>query len=374
MSALLVLVGCDNTPKLTIKGHISGVDSDTLTLKKLQSNGMIVIEKQTLKSDGSFKFKIDKEEFPQFYFLRVEDGPHLVVIRDSSDVISVEAKTARFNDLNIVGSDVSERIEVMNKRVSLLRSEFVKYSDGLPTMDASAKEEAISHLLTHMDEVKEFIGKEIFKDPSSYYAYYALYQRLSDEYQLFSPYDEDDYTYFATVATSFDLHHKDDPRTKALYDMVSSALAQKRKAKLAKMIEDAPATLPDIVMDDVKGNERKLSDLRGKIVILNFWASKSQESRLLNVELKKLYKQYKSKGLDVFQVSADKSKILWEDAIINDKLPWTNVCDFKEGNSSPLVTYNVRGVPTTYLISRTGEMIGKYNTLAELEKAIKAAL
>lgn len=374
MSALLALVGCDTTPKLTIEGQISGVTGDTLILKQLLNTGMVVVEKQALKANGSFKFKVDKQIDPQFYFLRVGEGPHLVVIRDSSDVIHVEAQSARFKAVNIEGSTLSQRIDVMNKRVSILRAEFNKYSQDVSTMSDAATKEAEEQLLAHIDEVKEFVGKEIFVDPSSYYAYYALYQRLSPDYLLFSPYNEDDYTYYAAVATSFDLRHHDDPRTTALYDLVKSVLAQKRTAKLAQMIDAAPAVLPDIVMNDLNGKERKLSDLQGKLVILNYWASKSQDSRKLNVDLKVLYKKYKSKGLAVYQISADKSKLLWEDAIIADKLPWVNVCDFKEGASSPFTTYNIKHVPTTFLVNRKGEMIGKYNTPAELEKAIKAAL
>ena len=124
-------------------------------------------------------------------------------------------------------------------------------------------------------------------------------------------------------------------------------------------------------MNDLDGVERKLSDFNDKVVILNFWASKSVLSRDLNPELLALYDKYKNKGLTVFQVSADKSKILWEEAIEQDQLPWTNVCDFEEGASRPFMVYNIKQLPTTFLLDRGSKMVGKYNSPSELEAAIK---
>lgn len=374
LSALLLLIGCDNTEKLTVKGKISGAAGDTLSITQLVNNVLTVVDKQPLNASGSFKFQLPVSEYPPYYFLQLEDGSRVVVMRDSSNVIEVTATAPNFAELAIQGSEVSVIINETTSRVDQLRADYTKYLRDVSEMSEEDAAVAKELLLDKIQEVKEHIGAQIFKTPFSYYSYYALYQRLSDDALLFSPYSDEDYKYFASTATAYDLMHKGDPRTTALYEMVEGVLKERRVAKLQQMVTEAPAGIPDIVMNDVKGKEKKLSDLKGKVVILNFWGSKSQECRMWNREFKRLYGQYKRKGLDVFQVSADKSKILWEDAIIQDGLTWTNVCDFEEGASHALRIYNVRVVPTTFLISREGEIIGKYEDPTKLEEAIKKAL
>ena len=374
LGALLALVGCQSSDKLTVSGSVAESDGDTLTLKHLVNNELTVVATKVLKGSGNFKFSIKKEVFPEYYFLQVNNGSQLVVIRDSSDVIRVSAESANLKEASIEGSTVSVRIQEMMQKVNKLRADYLKLKKDVVGADTETQEQLSGAFMVEYDAVKEFIGTEIFKDPKSYYAYYALFQRLNNENLLFSPYNDDDYKFYATVATSYDLYYKEDPRTKALYEMVEGVIIQRRKDQLKQIVEESSGGLPDIVMNDARGVERKLSDYQGKVVILNFWASKSPDSRVLNKQLKTLYKKYRNEGLAVYQVSADKSKILWEEAIKQDQLPWVNVCDFKEGASRSLVIYNVKQVPTTYLIGRDGEMIARFTSAKKLEAAIKEAL
>jgi hypothetical protein len=94
-------------------------------------------------------------------------------------------------------------------------------------------------------------------------------------------------------------------------------------------------------------------------VLLSFWASWDEPSRKENKNLLKTYNTYKSKGFEIYQVSLDRSKILWEGAIEQDKLPWINVSDLRYTDSYPARVYNVQKIPANYLISRDGEIIGK---------------
>lgn len=374
LGALVALVGCQQSENLTISGNIVANEGDTLTIKHLVNNELTEIDSKALKGSGDFKFSLDKQKYPEYYFLQVNNGNQLVVIRDSFDVIKINAENTNLKEATIEGSEVSVRIQEMMKKVGDLRVNYLSLMKEIETLDVDIQQKRSDEFVAEYNAVKDFIGKEIYKDPKSYYSYYALFQRIETEHLLFSPYDEEDYKYFAVVATSYDVFRKNDPRTVALYEMVEGVLKQRRSTKLQQMVADAPSGLPDIIMNDVRGTERKLSDLSGKVVILNFWASKSPESRDLNPELLALYQKYKSKGLSVFQVSADKSKILWEAAIEKDQLPWINVCDFKEGGSRPFMIYNIKQVPTTFLLDRDSKMIDKFTSLQELEKAIKKAL
>lgn len=373
VAMVLVLVGCNSGDTLSISGTISGASGDTLRLKCLQNNQMTEVSSKVLKSNGRFKFSVVEEEFPEYYYLQVNNGGQLLVVKDSLDAIVVNGTGNALKSATIEGSELSVRIQEMVNSIDDLRADYKAYVK-IADAGGDADGELGTAFVEKLKSVKSTIKVEILNEPKSYYAYYALFQRLSADNMLFSPYNDDDYKYFAAVATTYDVFHEDDPRTKALYEMVSGVLSQKRNVALRKMIDEAPAVVPNVVMNDINGKEQDLSKLKGKVVILNFWASRSTESRLNNKAMLALYKKYKSRGLDVFQVSGDRSKILWEAAVEEDKLPWVNVCDFKERASQPFITYNVKELPTTYLIGRDGQMINKYTSIASLEKAIKAAL
>lgn len=369
-AVLLLLIACDNNEKWTIKGQISGVDGDTIYVKHLVNNQYQTLEKQALKKDGRFTFKLEKQTFPEFYFLQLNKSAHLVVLRDSSDVVELNAKASDFSEAEIMGSTVAQRIQSCMVDVKQLRSVYTTYKNASPQ-----QQEAMGPaLLENYAQVKKNLGQEIYKDPKSLCAYYILYQRVDEQNMMFSPYAQEDYNYFAAVATSYGVYRKDDPRTKALHDVVMGALEVKRKAALQEMVANAPSGIPEIVKKDVNGIERKLSDLKDKVVILNFWMSQSPESLAFNKALRRLYVKYHRRGLEIFQVSSDQSKLLWTEAINRGDLPWINVCDCSSEMDQHFAIYNVQRVPTTFLIGRDGVMINRFKSVTELEAAIKDAL
>jgi len=126
------------------------------------------------------------------------------------------------------------------------------------------------------------------------------------------------------------------------------------------MLKDASVnSFPDIAEKDINGKEVKLSSLKGKVVILSFWASWDKKSREANKSLKSVYKKYHNRGLEIYQVSLDRSKVLWENAVKTDDLPWINVSDLRYTESLAAKQYNVRRIPSDFIIDRNGDIIGK---------------
>lgn len=129
---------------------------------------------------------------------------------------------------------------------------------------------------------------------------------------------------------------------------------------------------PEITMKDPNGNERKLSSLRGKIVMIDFWASWCRPCRMENPNVVKLYKKYHDAGFDIFSVSLDKNKGDWVRAIAADGLEWENhVSDLQGWTSSGGAAYNVTSVPCTVLIDKEGRILAKNLRGAELERKLK---
>ncbi|MFL5731117.1 MAG: redoxin domain-containing protein [Cytophagaceae bacterium] len=117
---------------------------------------------------------------------------------------------------------------------------------------------------------------------------------------------------------------------------------------------------PDIVLSDTLGKILALSSLKGKIVLIDFWASWCRPCRMENPNVVRAYDKYKDAGFTVFSVSLDDNKANWTRAIKVDNLKWSShVSDLKGWQSSAAKQYGVNGIPATFLLDREGKVIGK---------------
>lgn len=131
---------------------------------------------------------------------------------------------------------------------------------------------------------------------------------------------------------------------------------------------------PDFTMKQVDGTDLKLSDLRGKVVLVDFWASWCGPCRKANPEVVRIYNQYKDKGFDVLGVSLDRNQAAWEKAIEADKLTWHHVSDLKGWQNEAAQLYSVRSIPQTLLIDAEGNIIARNLKGAALEAKLKEIL
>ena len=147
-------------------------------------------------------------------------------------------------------------------------------------------------------------------------------------------------------------------------------------------IENAPknptaigAIAPELEFPNPDGKMLKLSDLRGKVVLIDFWASWCRPCRMENPNVVRDYHQYKDKGFEVFSVSLDKDKASWIKAIQDDGLVWPNhVSDLKYWSSQAAAIYGVSSIPATFLIGKDGRIIAKNLRGEALGKALEELL
>jgi thiol-disulfide isomerase/thioredoxin len=173
-------------------------------------------------------------------------------------------------------------------------------------------------------------------------------------------------SYFALVALSESgtgSSKVDVATLQPLYDALSPEL---RTTDVAKELEARMASVsitavgkpaPVFVQNDVSGKPLSLADLKGKVVLLDFWASWCTPCRAENPNMVKQYQLYKDKGFEILSVSLDSDKKPWLEAIKKDGLPWLHVSDLKGWNNEVGRLYGVRGVPACYLIGKDGKII-----------------
>lgn len=370
MLALMVIgaiafSSCSNNTKL--QGSISGAAGQSIQLQVI-GDAIEIVDSVKVSKDGSFALDAPAVTEPTFYRAVLPSGKAIVFVADSAEVVTVKADAEAADWFSSVTFDNSEEsaltMEVVAKAATL-QSKLQSYNAA--QSDPAKLEELRSAIETYKASIKDFV----FAHPRSLASYYALYQNVMG-LPVFDINDIHDHVLFSTVATSLNIVYPDEPRVKLLCENVIQARAiQRKQQQLQEMINNADVTnTPDIELPDKDGKMQKLSSLRGKVVILQFWAATEQASRDNNRQLASLYAKYKSRGLEIYSVSLDTSKLVWEEAMAFDKVTWTSVCDLRGVSSQAAMLYNIRPiqdvngnvviqVPQIFILDKEGNLIGK---------------
>ncbi|MBR1784018.1 MAG: TlpA family protein disulfide reductase [Bacteroidales bacterium] len=166
------------------------------------------------------------------------------------------------------------------------------------------------------------------------------------------------------------------PLYKQVYDALSpkygnNELVRHLRERLGGVVA-VGLVAPDIVSIDTAGHQRKLSDLRGKVVLIDFWASWCGPCRMENPNVVRLYGKYHDRGFEVFSVSLDKDNDKWRQAIVDDKLIWENhVSDLRGWNSAAGRAYGINSIPATVLVDRDGTVLARNLRGMALEEKLK---
>jgi peroxiredoxin len=371
---ILTLIGCASE-RTEISGNFVNSNEEMVLLNAL---GVNILQTDTAQFDtnGRFSFK-QKINTPTFYSLSV-GNQSITLLAHPGEKINITADAKQMSKTYAVtGSRDSHSINLLHKQLeqtSHLRDSLVKalrmFENSRNYRNIQLQFDLIYQ--NAVDSLRSYNINFIEQNPQSLAVIYALYQQLDHSQMLFNR--EEDFRYFRAADSVFYRRYPKIPYVNMLRANVVELNQSYNTLQWNRMISMLGQEAPEIALTAPDGKVVKLSDKREKYVLLDFWASWCAVCRSDNANLLEIYEKYNLKGFEIYQVSLDSSKALWEQAIAEDSLPWTNVCDFRYWNSEVVELYQIETIPSNFLIDREGSIITKNITSERLDKTLNELL
>ena len=375
--AVLNFTAC-NKQKFNVNGTISEAKDSILYFENMSLNGPEVVDSVRLNADGVFHFSAKATGSPEFYRLRIA-GQIINVAADSTENITIKAVFPTMSDgYEVSGSEECSKI----KELALMQMRLQTQIDAIaksPDLGVDAVEDSVAKVLdVYKNNVKL---NYIFKQPMKAYAYFALFQTvvLGDANGLiFNPRSSSaDVKVFAAVATSWDTYYPQSLRGENLHNIAIAGMKNVRiiHNEAARSIDADKVDvsgLIDIALRDNKGRLRRLKELKGRVVMLDFHLFAGEGSLKRIMMLRDLYNKYHAMGFEIYQVSVDPDEHFWKQQTA--ALPWISVRDEAGVRSSNLVSYNVQSLPTFFLIDRNNVLQKRDAQIKDLDATLRAML
>ena len=371
--AVLTIASCTDS-KFHVQGNITNAKDSVLYFENIGLAGYELLDSARLDADGSFSFSGERPEAPEFYRLRISDQIISLSI-DSTETVTVKAQWPQMaSQYEVSGSAECQTIKELALKQMELQQRAIAVSNNPTLSSAQVNDSILAMVSRYKDEVKR---QYILPNPAKPSAYFALFQTLGN-LLLFNPRaDKDDIKVYAAVATSWDAFWPEAERGKNLHNIAIEGMKNIRISETQGLRGIDPSKvqetgLIDIALRDNKGQMRRLSDLKGQVVLLDFHVFATNDSPARILLLRELYNKYQSQGFQIYQVSLDSDEHFWKQQTA--ALPWISVREDKGINSSTLSLYNIQAVPDFFLIDRGNNLVGRSQNIKDLEQTIKSLL
>ena len=371
--ATISLAACQDA-QFHVEGTMAQAKDSVLYLENMGLEGPVAIDSVRLDDGGSFSFSGDAPDAPDFYRLRIANQIINLSI-DSTETVTIEAAYPTMaTQYEVKGSENCSKIKELSLKQIDLQQRALAIQKN-PTMGLEATRDSIARIVeAYKDDVKR---NYIFKEPMKAYAYFALFQALGNQL-IFNPHgNKADNQVYAAVATSWDVYYPHALRGQNLHNIAIEGMKTIRLMDAKqKMLVDPKVVnttnVLDIALVDNKGQVRRLTDLKGKVVLLDFHIFGTEDSPKRIMELREYYNKYHDRGLEIYQVGLDGDEHFWKQQTA--ALPWVSVYDPEGLDSENIVRFNVMNIPTFFLVDRNSSLYKRDVQITDLDAEIQKLL
>tara|TARA_Y100000589_G_scaffold107594_2_gene102201 strand:- start:11305 stop:12381 length:1077 start_codon:yes stop_codon:yes gene_type:complete len=340
------MFSCDNytqeANKITLSIEISGDNQyDEVRLQKVNSDYSIELVKTGNFQDKTLEFEIFVSESTLYRLDFIGRSSIDIILNDTDVSVLINDNEGLFKydiegspDTNILRS-ISSKISDYRSEIRELNIEFISANEERNIQLINSIRESVSFKKNQFElSLKEFLRSV---DKSLAVLIFSDYLSI-----------DENVVFWEGIYNSYFDEFKSN----------SYFINFENKLKKIKAVS-VGSIAPEIILNDTNGKPISLSSLRGKYVLLDFWAAWCRPCREENPNILENYNRFKDQGFEVYQVSLDRNKEDWLRGIEQDKLPWINVSDLKYYQSEAAVLYNINKIPSAFLLDPNGIIIAK---------------
>lgn len=345
--------------KTVVKGLLENGSDELIYFDEMGARAFYPIDTVRCNDKGEFLIRF-RADHTAFYALRGEDQSYVTLLIEPGQKVEFRGSINSSHDYFVKGSPGSELIHKLA----------IEHKRTVAEMAQISRQNKMALRSPDYQEIKLKLDERFDSLATAFYDYslnfiHENHQSLSILIALYNQYGyglpvfnlKADPDIFHFVDSSLSKYYPENEAVKMLHSQLASANLSNNTAAQKSGLKTGDKA-PDFVMTDFKGNPIALNDFKGNYVLLSFWAAWSRPSKDENEYLKKAFRMFHNKGFNILQVSLDENEQLWKQTIEADTLLWHHASDLRRWESKINDLYHLEKIPSNYLISPDGKIIG----------------